>query len=77
MSLTKQLIGLEGKRVEVTRPDGSKERFWVGVNSERAQIRIHIKLKTRYSPGGHGVGSWELEGATVRVVDHGPRLPLK
>lgn len=49
--LTKQLIGLEGWRVEVeTDMTREKRRFIVGRSS--GWIPCHIELKTRYSTGG-------------------------
>ena len=49
-SLSPQLIGLEGWRVEVVDADGHKERFIVSRSS--GWIPCHIKLKTAKSSGG-------------------------
>lgn len=62
--LEPRLIGLENKRVEVTAPDGTRERFYVGKST--GPIPIHLEIKGRDSSGGGGV--YVPEGATVRVV---------
>lgn len=51
--LTPALIGLEGRRVEVTLPDGEKTRFWVGKST--GWMPIHLAIKTRASSGGDSV----------------------
>ena len=58
------LIGLEGKRVEMTAPDGAKERFYVGKST--GWMPCHLAIKRRDSTGGCAV--YLPEGATVRVV---------
>lgn len=62
--LTPALIGLEGKRVEVTYPDGSKTRFYVGKSS--GVIPCHLEIKRRDSSGGDGV--YFPAGARVQVI---------
>lgn len=47
--LSEQLIGLEGKRVEVTEL-GEKYRFWVGKST--GFIPCHLEIKTTRSYGG-------------------------
>lgn len=47
---TPQLIGLENRRVEVIKPDGTKRRFWVGRST--GWLPIHLEIKTRRSTGG-------------------------
>jgi hypothetical protein len=64
IELTKQLIGLEGKRVEVTLPDGSRERYNVGKST--GWVPCHLAIKTRRSLGGAAV--YFPDGATVRVI---------
>lgn len=59
--LTKQLIGYEGKRVEVVEQDGTVRRFWVGRSS--GWIPCHIELKLRTSTGGHSA-----HGAPYRSI---------
>ena len=63
------LRGLEGKRVEVTTPDGEKSRFWVGKST--GWRPIHLEIKTRASSGGGS--AYVPEGATVRVVQSNRR----
>ena len=62
--LTPQLIGLEGRRVEVTAPDGTRERFYVGKST--GWIPCHLAIARRNSSGGPAV--YIPDGATVRVV---------
>ena len=62
--LTPQLIGLEGKRVEVTLKDETKKRFYVGKSS--GWIPTHLEIKNRNSTGGPA--AYVPEGATVRVL---------
>ena len=64
--LTPELIGLEGKRVEVTTPAGDKSRFYVGKST--GWMPCHLEIKTRASSGGCAV--YFPKGATVRVI-HG------
>ena len=51
-NLTKQLVGLEGWRVEVVTTYGEKRRFIVGRST--GWIPCHIEIKTRVSHGGGG-----------------------
>lgn len=62
--LIPQLIGLEGRRVEIKTREGERSRFWVGKST--GWLPIHLEIKTRASSGGGGV--YFPEGATVRVV---------
>lgn len=62
--LTPELIGLEGKRVEVTTPTGDKSRFYVGKST--GWLPIHLEIKRRNSSGGGG--AYVPKGASVRVV---------
>ena len=51
--LTLQLIGLEGKRVEVVDRSGNKRRFIVGKST--GWLPIHLEIARRDSSGGCGV----------------------
>lgn len=62
--LEPRLIGLEGKRVEVTSPDGTRERFYVSRST--GWLPCHIAVKTRRSLGGCSV--YIPPGASIRVV---------
>ncbi len=62
--LTPQLIGMEGKRVQVTAPDGYKSRFIVGKSTGWAPC--HLEIETRGSTGGCAV--YMPKGATVTEV---------
>jgi hypothetical protein len=62
--LEPRLIGLEGKRVKVTSPDGTVSRFNVGKST--GWLPIHLEIKTRASSGGCGV--YLPEGATVELI---------
>jgi predicted N-acyltransferase len=53
--LTKQLIGLEGWRVEVVTTYGETRRFYVSRST--GWIPCHIEVKTRRSHGGIGAAS--------------------
>ena len=66
--LTPQLVGLEGKRVEVCDNYGERRRFWVGRSG--GWRPCHIEVKTRRSFGGMAADSHYRE---VLIVDHGPR----
>lgn len=64
LDLSPALKGLEGKRVEVTTPDGEKSRFWVSRSG--GWMPCHIEIKSRRATGGCAV--YVPEGSTVRVV---------
>lgn len=51
--LTAQLIGLEGKRVEVVTSEGKTERFYVGKST--GWIPCHLMVKRIDSMGGEAV----------------------
>ncbi len=51
--LTKQLIGLEGARVEVIDKDGTKRRFYVGKST--GWMPIHLEIARCDSTGGTAV----------------------
>lgn len=53
VELTSQLIGLEGKRVEVVDKYGETRRFYVG--KSMGWMPIHLEIATRAACGGHGV----------------------
>lgn len=53
VELTPQLIGLEGKRVEVVDCYGNKRRFQVG--KSMGPIPIHLEILRRNSSGGPAV----------------------
>lgn len=48
--LSPQLIGLEGRRVEVETLEGEKRRFYVGRST--GWKPVHIEVKTSRSQGG-------------------------
>jgi hypothetical protein len=52
VELTEQLIGLEGKRVEVDDNYGETRRFWVGKST--GWCPIHLEVKKSNSYGGEG-----------------------
>lgn len=62
--LTPQLIGLEGRRVEVTDRYGETRRFWVGRSC--GPIPCHLEIKRRGSRGGEAVTGTPF--GSVRVV---------
>lgn len=51
--LTPQLIGMEGKRVEVVDRDGETRRFWVGKST--GWFPVHLEIARRNSSGGGAV----------------------
>jgi hypothetical protein len=61
--LTPQLIGLEGKRVEVTTADGEKRRFQVGKST--GFIPIHLQIARRNCHGGMSVYGDPFKSVTV------------
>lgn len=52
VELTPELMGLEGKRVEVIRPNGDRRRFKVGRST--GPIPIHLEIANSRSLGGGG-----------------------
>lgn len=62
--LTPQLIGLEGKRVEVVDSYGERRRFKVGKST--GFVPIHLELASESSMGGGGVMGAPFQ--SVRVV---------
>lgn len=64
--LTPQLIGLEGKRVEVVDCYGETRRFWVGKSI--GVIPIHLEVDRRDSTGGGGVTGAPFK--SVRVIEN-------
>jgi hypothetical protein len=65
VELTPQLIGLEGKRVEVTDRNGETRSFWVGKST--GWIPIHLEVARRNSTGGGGVTGAPFK--SVRVLE--------
>ena len=61
--LTPQLIGLEGKRVEVTTADGEKRRFQVGKST--GFIPIHLQIARRNCHSGMAVYGAPFKSVTV------------
>ena len=62
--LTYELIGLEGRRVEVVDRDGEKRRFIVGKSS--GWLPVHLEIKRRDSHGGCAVMGAPFK--SVRIV---------
>lgn len=62
-NLTAQLVGLEGKRVEVKTHYGETRRFWVGKSTGWATS--HLEILKRNSSGGCAC---ESSYASVRVL---------
>lgn len=62
--LTPALRGLEGRRVEVTYPDGTSARFWVGKSS--GWTPCHLEIPSTRSSGG--ISAYVPEGARVAVI---------
>jgi hypothetical protein len=67
IELTPQLIGLEGKRVEVVDAYGDTRRFIVGKST--GWMPIHLEIARRNSSGGGGVTGAPFK--SVRVVGRG------
>lgn len=63
-ALTRQLIGLEGRRVEIVTPSGERSRFTVGKSS--GWFPVHLEIKPRDSTGGCAV--YLPDGSRVHVV---------
>lgn len=68
VELSKQLIGLEHKRVEVEDNNGEKRRFWVGKST--GWMPCHLEVHNRRSSGGPAA---DRDYKSVRVIDDGPR----
>jgi len=66
--LTSQLIGLEGKRVQVLDMDHETRRFWVGRST--GWRPCHLEIKTRRSTGGDPA---RAAYQAIVILDHGPR----
>lgn len=64
--LTKQLMGLEGFRVEVVTTYGETRRFWVGKST--GFTPIHLEICRRNSSGGGGA---DHEYKSVVVIARG------
>lgn len=62
--LSPQLMGLEGKRVEVVDSSGEKRRFWVGKST--GFIPVHLEIHNTRSTGGGAVMGTPFK--SVRVV---------
>ena len=62
--LTPQLIGLEGKRVEVVDQEGERRRFQVG--KSMGWLPIHLEISRRNSTGGPAVTGAPFQ--SVRIV---------
>lgn len=69
MDLTPALIGLEGRRVKVTTPDGEESRFWVGKSSGWSPC--HLEISRRNSSGGPAV--YVPQGLRVEVIGEASR----
>lgn len=65
--LIPQFIGLEGKRIEVTYPNGEKTRFWIGKSS--GWIPCHLEIETRRASGGSAV--YFPDGSSFRILEGG------
>lgn len=63
--LTPQLIGLEGKRIEVVDCYDEKRRFWVGKST--GWIPIHLEIEKRSDDGGGGVTGTPFK--SIRVLE--------
>ena len=64
VELIPALNGLEGRRVEVSAPDGYKRRFWVGKST--GWMPCHLEIARINCSGGSPV--YLPDGATVRVI---------
>ena len=63
IGLSPQLVGLEGKRVEVVDTNGNKRRFWVGKST--GWLPIHLEIRRRGNIGG---GAADYEYASILVI---------
>ena len=62
--LEPRLIGLEGKRVEVTDKEGNKRRFYVGKST--GFVPVHLEISKRNSTGGDVVYIRDTD--TIKVI---------
>jgi hypothetical protein len=62
--LEPRLIGLEGKRVEVTSKDGVVRKFWVGKSS--GFIPVHLEIEHKNDDGGGAVCLFDTD--TIKVI---------
>ena len=65
IQLTKQLVGLEGKRVEIMDRIGQKRRFWVGKST--GWMPIHLEVARTNSIGGHSVYGTPFQSVRIRL----------
>ena len=63
VDLVPQLIGLEGKRVEVIDRYGEQRRFYVGKST--GWMPCHLEIKTRRSSGGGAVTGAPFKGLRI------------
>jgi hypothetical protein len=63
VGLTPQLVGLEGRRVEVVNCFGEKSRFYVGKST--GWMPCHLEIKRRDSTGGGAVCCTPFKSVTV------------
>lgn len=64
IELSAELVGREGKRVEVIAPGEKPHRFWVGRST--GWLPVHIEISRRDSGGGPA--AYIPSGAVVRTV---------
>lgn len=63
VELCDQLIGLEGKRVEVLDRHGERRRFWVGRST--GWLPTHLEIATSRSSGGPAVMGAPFKSITI------------
>jgi hypothetical protein len=63
VELCDQLIGLEGKRVEVLDSHGERRRFWVGRST--GWLPNHLEIATSRSSGGPAVMGAPFKSITI------------
>lgn len=63
--LTLELVGREGKRVEMRAPGQAPHRFYVGRSS--GWMPVHLEIARRDSSGGESV--YMPDGATIRTIE--------
>lgn len=64
--LTPELVGLEGKRVEIQLPDGERHRFKVGKST--GWMPCHLELANARSTGG-GAVYFPAGSRVVRIIE--------